>query len=111
MESCADSSEESSSEESESEDDESMDESIDSREVGLMHLDERICPPGCEKNFYETAFAMREKRYALEARIREVQKKIEGVKKELESDVRKSKQIAKELLLDSEKLQEFMVFN
>lgn len=100
------SSSDSSSSESSSEDDGA---SLRSDELGPIHMDEGICPTGCEREVYNSAFTMREERYECEHRIKEEQRAVELLHKEVDSDVRKSKVVENELKLHRKDLEDFMV--
>ncbi|XP_048505660.1 cilia- and flagella-associated protein 44 isoform X2 [Athalia rosae] len=82
--------------------------SIDSREIGPIHLDENICPAGCDQELYLAAFSMRDKRYEYEFQIKEEQKCIETLRKEIESDTKKMKIIENVLKSNQDDLQAFM---
>ncbi|XP_046415054.1 cilia- and flagella-associated protein 44 [Neodiprion fabricii] len=83
-------------------------ESIDSREIGPIHLDENTCPPNCDREIYLAAFSMRDKRYEYEFQIKEEQKCIESLRKEIESDTKKLKVIENVLKSNQDELQAFM---
>ncbi|XP_008204820.1 cilia- and flagella-associated protein 44 isoform X2 [Nasonia vitripennis] len=105
----ASSSSDSSSSESSSDDGADDDSaSDDSRNVGLLHLDESVCPEGCDRDLYDDAFAIREKRYEMEQRIRDEQRIIETLQKDLELQKKKMKTIEIELKTDREKLDAFL---
>lgn len=57
------------------------------------------------------AFAMREKRYAYEFQIREEQKEIELLQKELDTDTKYLKIVESILKSHQEELEKFMVFS
>lgn len=77
--------------------------------MGPIHLDENVCPVGCDQEIYLAAFTMREKRYECEFQIKEEQKHIENLRKEIESDTKKMKVIENALKSNKEDLQVFMV--
>lgn len=66
---------------------------------------------GCDIQLYEMAFAMREKRYAYEFQIREEQKEIELLQKELDTDTKYLKIVESILKSHQEELEKFMVFS
>ncbi|XP_047346720.1 cilia- and flagella-associated protein 44 isoform X1 [Vespa velutina] len=83
--------------------------SIDSKDMGYIYFDENVCPVGCDKALYEMAFVMREKRYEHEYEIKEENKTIEKLQKEIEMDTKKLK-IFKDLLkANVDELKEFML--
>lgn len=102
-------SESSSSSSSESTSDEDDAGSIDSREIGILHIDENLLPIGCDKELYDAAFVMREHRYNSELQIKNEQKKIEGLRKDLEIENKKLKIVENELKISQDNLQIFMV--
>ncbi|XP_046813293.1 cilia- and flagella-associated protein 44 isoform X2 [Vespa crabro] len=83
--------------------------SIDSKDMGYIYFDENVCPVGCDKALYEMAFVMRKKRYEYEYEIKEENKTIEKLQKEVEMDTKKLK-IFKDLLkANVDELKEFML--
>lgn len=80
-------------------------------EAEYIPFDENICPPGCDIQLYEMAFSMREKRYTCEFQIREEQKEIELLQKELDTDNKYLRVIESTLKNNKEELQNFMVFS
>ncbi|XP_031368455.1 cilia- and flagella-associated protein 44 isoform X2 [Apis dorsata] len=88
--------------------DEETDDDIDS-EAEYVPFDENICPVGCDIQLYEMAFAMREKRYAYEFQIREEQKEIELLQKELDTDTKYLKIVESILKSHQEELEKFML--
>ncbi|KAL3267246.1 hypothetical protein HHI36_011379 [Cryptolaemus montrouzieri] len=76
----------SSSSESEEEDDTK---SIDSRDFGFIKQDLNVCPKGCEQEIFDSTIALRSERHQLEIGVRERQREIEGLKKDLELDLKK----------------------
>lgn len=89
---------------------EETDGTIDS-EAEYIPFDENISPPGCDKDLYEKAFSMREKRYEYEFQIKEEQREIELLQKDLDNDTKLSKFIENKLKTNQEQLQDFMVFS
>ncbi|XP_017757877.1 PREDICTED: uncharacterized protein LOC108549132 [Eufriesea mexicana] len=87
---------------------EETDGTIDS-ETEYVPFDENICPLGCDIQLYEMAFSMREKRYAYEFQIREEQKEIELLQKELDIDTKYLRIIENNLKNNQEELQNFML--
>ncbi|KAK2582044.1 hypothetical protein KPH14_002749 [Odynerus spinipes] len=83
--------------------------SIDSKDIGYVYFDENTCPVGCDKELYDMAFFMRNKRYEYEHEIKEDQKSIEKLCKEIEVDAKKQKVIADLLKMDVDKLEKFML--
>lgn len=88
---------------------EESDDTVDS-ETEHIPLDESICPPGCDKELYEMAFFMREKRYECEFQIKEKQREIELLHKELETDTKRLKVIDNNLKSNQAELEDFVVF-
>ncbi|XP_029043385.1 cilia- and flagella-associated protein 44 isoform X1 [Osmia bicornis bicornis] len=87
---------------------EESDDTVDS-ETEHIPLDESICPSGCDKDLYEMAFFMREKRYECEFQIKEKQREIELLHKELETDTKHLKVIDNSLKSNQAELQEFVL--
>ncbi|XP_076749592.1 cilia- and flagella-associated protein 44 [Xylocopa sonorina] len=87
---------------------EETDETIDT-EAEYIPFDEDICPPGCDKELYHLAFSMREKRYTCEFQIKEEQKEIELLQKELDTDTKHLRIIENNLKSNQEELQTFML--
>ncbi|XP_076666446.1 cilia- and flagella-associated protein 44 isoform X2 [Andrena cerasifolii] len=83
--------------------------STDDSEAEHILFDENICPPGCDHNLYNMAFSTREKRYTYEFQIREEQKQIELLQKELELDTKSLRIIESVLGKNQEDLEAFMV--
>lgn len=82
---------------------------VDSEAEHIL-FDENICPPGCDHNLYSMAFSTREKRYTYEFQIREEQKQIELLQKELELDTKNLRIIESILGKNQKDLEAFMVF-
>ncbi|XP_043512128.1 cilia- and flagella-associated protein 44 isoform X2 [Frieseomelitta varia] len=78
-------------------------------EAEYIPFDENICPPGCDTQLYEMAFSMREKRYTCEFQIKEEQKEIELLQKELDTDTKYLRVIESTLKNNEEELQNFML--
>ncbi|XP_076234530.1 cilia- and flagella-associated protein 44 isoform X2 [Calliopsis andreniformis] len=85
-----------------------MDSTIDS-ETGPIIFDESICPVGCDKDLYDMAFSMRQKRYTYELQIKEEQKEIELLSKELDLDTKHLRVAENSLKLKQEELNAFML--
>lgn len=96
----------SSSEESEEEDAGS----VDSRDFGIIKLDESVCPKGCDPEIYNMTFELRSQRHAIELAIKEELKMLEMLKKEMEVHGKKVKVIEKNLQNSQEELETFQVF-
>ncbi|XP_043471636.1 cilia- and flagella-associated protein 44 [Leptopilina heterotoma] len=103
---ASDASSSSSSSDSSSHEDDTA--TIDSREIGIIHYDENILPLGCDKELYEAAFVMREHRYNSEFQIRNEQKKIEGLRKDLGIENKRLKLLEIELKISRDNLKIFM---
>ena len=97
----------SSSSESMSEEDDAA--SIDSREIGMLRIDENVLPIGCDKELYDMAFILREQRYKYELQIREEQKKLDGLRKDLDMENKKLKVVEHDLKDSQEDLERFKV--
>lgn len=65
---------------------------------------------GCDTQLYDMAFSMREKRYTYELQIREEQREIELLQKELDTDIKHLRIIESTLKYNEEELQNFVVF-
>nr|XP_012143309.1 PREDICTED: flagellar attachment zone protein 1 isoform X2 [Megachile rotundata] len=87
---------------------EESDDTIDS-ETEHIPLDESICPPGCDKELYENAFFMRERRYECEFQIKEKQKDIEILQKELDSYNKNLRFVENNLKSSKQELEDFML--
>lgn len=83
--------------------------SVDNGEFELIYLDENVCPPGCDKTLYDLAFSMREKRYVCEHQIRDTQRAMEILHKEIQIDMKKLKIIESGLKKNEDDLKMFMV--
>ncbi|KAF7417837.1 hypothetical protein HZH68_000490 [Vespula germanica] len=83
--------------------------SIDSKDIGYIYFDESICPVGCDKALYDMAFVMREKRYECEYEIKEENKIIEKLQKEVEMDTKKLKTFKDLLKTNVDELEKFML--
>ncbi|XP_066592907.1 cilia- and flagella-associated protein 44 [Prorops nasuta] len=104
-----DESESSSSSSSDSSSDEGDDRSIDSKELQMLHLDESVCPTGCDEELYTKAFQMREERYSQEKKILDVQKDIEAFTKTSEVQARYMKNVEINLKKDRSELEAYML--
>ncbi|XP_011859838.1 PREDICTED: uncharacterized protein LOC105557260 isoform X2 [Vollenhovia emeryi] len=82
---------------------------VDNGEAELIYLDESVCPPGCDKTLYDLAFTIREKRYACEHEIRDVQRVMEALHKEIQIHTKKLKIIESSLKKNENDLQMFML--
>ncbi|XP_053983869.1 cilia- and flagella-associated protein 44 [Hylaeus volcanicus] len=89
---------------------EDTDTSVDS-DTKHIPFDENICPPGCDKQLYDMAFSMREKRYMYELQIKEEQREIEILQKELDTDSKNLRVIENNLKSNLEDLEAFMLEN
>ncbi|XP_068986815.1 cilia- and flagella-associated protein 44 isoform X3 [Bombus flavifrons] len=87
---------------------EETDETVDS-EAEYIPFDENICPVGCDTQLYDMAFSMREKRYTYELQIREEQREIELLQKELDTDIKHLRIIESTLKHNEEELQNFVL--
>ncbi|XP_015185345.1 PREDICTED: cilia- and flagella-associated protein 44 [Polistes dominula] len=83
--------------------------SVDSKDIGYIYFDENICPIGCDKELYDMAFVMREKRYEHEHEIKEEYKAIEKLQKEMELDIKKLKIIDDLHKTNVDELEKFML--
>ncbi|CAK9822070.1 Cilia- and flagella-associated protein 44 [Anthophora retusa] len=84
------------------------DDTIDS-ETEYIPFDENICPAGCDRELYEMAFSMREKRHSYEFQIKEEQREIEILHKELDTSAKHLRVIENNLRTSQEELENFMV--
>ncbi|XP_026479521.1 cilia- and flagella-associated protein 44-like [Ctenocephalides felis] len=79
-----DESDEESSESSEESSEEDLDAaSLSSGDIGLIKLDESVCPEGCDVNLYNLAFELRAQRHELEMKEKEEQRQIDLTNKEV----------------------------
>lgn len=99
------SSSESSSDSSASDSDDS---SIDLQKIALTTFDENICPSDCPEDLYNLAFSLRSKRQEAEDLIREDQKQVEILTREVDHDSKKIKLMEKGLSDCKRSLQDFM---
>lgn len=83
--------------------------SVDNGESELIYFDENVCPPGCDKTLYDLAFSMREKRYACEHQIRDAQRVMETLHKEIQIQMKKLKVTESSLKKNEDDLKMFMV--
>ncbi|KAK9870280.1 hypothetical protein WA026_006367 [Henosepilachna vigintioctopunctata] len=86
-----DSSSESSSSSSSESDEEDDAKSIDSRDFGFIKQDLNVCPKGCDQEIFDNTIALRSERHQLEIGVKEHQRQIEGLKKDLELNMKKLK--------------------
>ncbi|XP_076637400.1 cilia- and flagella-associated protein 44 isoform X1 [Colletes latitarsis] len=89
---------------------EETDTTVDS-ETRHIPFDENICPSGCDKQLYDMAFSMRKKRYTYEFQIKEKQREIDLLQKELETASKNLKVIESKLKRNLEDLEVFMLEN
>ncbi|KAK4886372.1 hypothetical protein RN001_002643 [Aquatica leii] len=88
----------SSSESSESSESEQADAaSVDSRDFGIIKLDENVCPKGCDPSLYDRTFELRTKRHGVELSIRDQRASVDALVKEVELKRKKLKGV--EMLL------------
>ncbi|XP_076652358.1 cilia- and flagella-associated protein 44 isoform X2 [Halictus rubicundus] len=78
-------------------------------DAGHIMFDENICPPNCDKQLYEISFSMREERYKHEFEIKEEQKEIELLQKELDVDTKGLRIIENNLKSSQADLEAFML--
>ncbi|XP_011056677.1 PREDICTED: cilia- and flagella-associated protein 44, partial [Acromyrmex echinatior] len=88
-------------------DSEEMDD--DDEESELIYFDENVCPPECDKTLYDLAFSIRETRYAYEHQIRDAQRVIETLYKEIQIHTKKLKAVESVLKENEDDLQMFML--
>ncbi|XP_069678702.1 cilia- and flagella-associated protein 44 [Periplaneta americana] len=92
----------SSSSSTESDEDEA---SMLSEELGVVKLDENICPEGCDRELYDGTFSLRAERYCFEQELVEERKYIESAKKELDINLKKLKVIDATLKVHQDELE------
>ncbi|TGZ46471.1 WD repeat-containing protein 52 [Temnothorax longispinosus] len=85
--------------------------SVDNGESEFIYLDENVCPPGCDKTLYNLAFLMRENRYAYEHEIRDAQRAMEILHKEIQIHMKKLKVVESSLKKNEDDLKMFMVLH
>ncbi|XP_017782969.1 PREDICTED: uncharacterized protein LOC108567166 [Nicrophorus vespilloides] len=93
----------SSSEESEDADAESL----DSKDFGIIRLDENVCPKGCDPNIYDLTFQLRNQRHGVELEVRELTRKIDVHKKEFETYTKQAKILQSSLKRSQDELDTF----
>lgn len=81
----------------------------DMRENELLYFDENVCPPGCDKKLYDLAFATRERRYVCEHQIKEAQRVMEELHKEIDILTKKLRITENSLRTNENDLRTFMV--
>ncbi|XP_033224478.1 cilia- and flagella-associated protein 44 isoform X2 [Belonocnema kinseyi] len=81
---------------------------IDSRELGLLRIEENVVPIGCDKELYNMAFALREKKQKYESLIKQEQTNIEGLRKDREMENKKLKVVQHDLKSNQRDLNAFM---
>uniref|UniRef100_A0A7N6BMS0 Cilia- and flagella-associated protein 44 n=1 Tax=Anabas testudineus TaxID=64144 RepID=A0A7N6BMS0_ANATE len=62
-------------------------------EDGGVHLDDSVCPPGCEPELFENTLQLRERRLDLEEQLAEEKKSAELLKKECDTLIKKEKSV------------------
>lgn len=83
--------------------------SVDSKEIELIYFDENIRPPDCDKELYDLAFSMREKKYACEHKVKSTEYAVEILQKEAEIETKKLKITENNLKAHENDLKMFMV--
>ncbi|XP_022906281.2 cilia- and flagella-associated protein 44 [Onthophagus taurus] len=92
-----DSDSDSSSSSSSEDDDDDEGSSDDSRNVGVIRMDESVCPKGCDQSLYDTTFQLRNDRHAIEQLIKDRQTAIETTKKDIDNFLKKNRATELEL--------------
>ncbi|KAK0161075.1 hypothetical protein PV327_009592 [Microctonus hyperodae] len=82
--------------------------SINSQEFELYHLNENVCPTGCDEDLYNMAFSMRSERHGYESQIKDDLKILDSLKRELEQNSKKLKTIDNSLNTSQQELLEFL---
>ncbi|XP_018302310.1 uncharacterized protein [Mycetomoellerius zeteki] len=82
---------------------------VDNGESELIYFDENVCPPGCDKTMYDLAFSIRETRYAREYQIKDAQRVIEALHKEIQIHMKKLKIAESVLKKNEDDLKMFML--
>ncbi|KYN44488.1 WD repeat-containing protein 52 [Trachymyrmex septentrionalis] len=81
----------------------------DNGESELIYFNENVCPPGCDKTLYDLAFSIRETRYMREHEIRDAQRIIEILQKEIQIHTKKLKIEESVLKKNEDDLKMFML--
>ncbi|KAK0088856.1 hypothetical protein PV325_010453 [Microctonus aethiopoides] len=82
--------------------------SIDSQEFELYHLNENVCPTGCDEELYNMAFSMRNERHEYECQIKDHLKILDSLRRDLEQNSKKLKIIDNSLNTSQQELLEFL---
>ncbi|XP_057334477.1 cilia- and flagella-associated protein 44 isoform X2 [Microplitis mediator] len=101
-----DESSESSTSESSSDEDNQL--STEDENFDYLNLDENTCPIGCDEELYKLSFSMRTKRHKFENQMRDDQKILEDLRKQLDQNKKKLKIIESNLNLSERELQDYM---
>lgn len=95
------------SDESEEEDDDGA-ASRDSMDIGFVHIDESICPAGCNRPLYDLTFELRRRRHALEQTAKEEHSEIGVCKETIENLTKKRAIVELELRTCSDELKTYL---
>lgn len=91
-----------------SSDDEDDARSLDSADIGPVHLDENVCPSGCDRSLYDTTFELRRRRHAVEAAVKDELAAIELCNKRIVLSKRQQELAERELAQRNEELTKFV---
>lgn len=97
------------SDESSTEEDDDA-ESRDSADIGPIHMDETICPPGCDRMLYDFTFTLRSNRHLVEQKIRDEQSAIENCTARIDKLQKQRKGGEAKLKVRQDELQSFRVY-
>lgn len=84
-------------------------ESRDSAEIGPIHMDETVCPVGCDRPLYDLTFTLRSNRHRVEQKMRDEQAAIENCNAKIDKLQRQRKGVESKLKVRQDELQAFRV--
>lgn len=84
-------------------------ESRDSADIGPIHMDETICPAGCDRQLYDLTFTLRSNRHVVEQKIRDEQTSIDNCTSRIDKLQKEKKKGDVKLKARQDELQAFRV--
>ncbi|XP_034946338.1 cilia- and flagella-associated protein 44 [Chelonus insularis] len=82
--------------------------SDEDQNIKLAYLDDNYCPAGCDEELFKATISMRKKRHDYEAKVRDDQKIVEGLKKDIEQEHKRLKMVESTLNVSQRELQDYM---
>lgn len=76
-------------------------------DIGPIHMDETVCPAGCDRNLYDLTFELRSRRHGVEQMVRAENGAIDTCKQTIEKLNRARKVVEKELQIRTDEKQAF----